>query len=143
MRFGIGFIAAALIAGAPAAFAQDVQISPDQANSKAQAAAGTVQVHVNAYRSRNLTQFVNTFAPNAVVTMNGVTLANGRQEIRELYRLNFTDAGPQIRVDRSGMNGDNVYLSVAYTFADGTEICCSYSEYQIVGGQITRLDTQG
>nr|WP_298926761.1 nuclear transport factor 2 family protein [uncultured Erythrobacter sp.] len=143
MRFGIGFIAAALIAGAPAALAQDVKISPDQANSKTQAAAGTVQAHINAYRSRNLTQFVNTFAPNAVVTMNGVTLANGRQEIRELYRLNFTDAAPQIRVDRSGMNGDNVYLSVAYAFADGTETCCSYSEYQIVGGQITRLDTQG
>ncbi|MCK0128771.1 nuclear transport factor 2 family protein [Erythrobacter sp. F6033] len=133
MRFKVMMVAAAMMAATPSAVAQE--------NTQTPAAARAVQAHVDAYRARNLDRYVRTFAPNAVVTMNGVVLANGHEEIRALYRLNFTEDAPKIRIDDSGMTGDRVYLSVGYVFANGSEECCSYSEYTVSGGKITRLDT--
>lgn len=108
-------------------------------NSETDAASvRAVQAHIDAYRSGNLDQFVATFAPDAVVTANGMT-AVGRAEIKQMYALNFGPGAPGIRIDDSGMRGSNVYLSVAYTLTDGSEVCCSYSEYQVVGGKIAYL----
>ncbi|MBV7259588.1 nuclear transport factor 2 family protein [Erythrobacter crassostreae] len=135
MRFKLMLAAAAMMVAAPVAMAQE--------NTQTPGAARAVQGHVDAYRSGNLERYVRSFAPNAVVTMNGVVLANGHAEIRALYRLNFAEGAPKIRIDDSGVNRDRVYLSVAYVFADGSEQCCSYSEYLVSGGKITRLDTQG
>ncbi|WP_185960168.1 nuclear transport factor 2 family protein [Erythrobacter insulae] len=112
-------------------------------NGQDQSAARAVQAHVDAYRSGDLGRFLGTFAPDAIVNLNGVTVATGHQQISALYRVNFVQGAPAIRVDSSGMNGDLLFLSIAYIFPDGSEVCCSYSEYEVTNGKITRLYTQG
>ena len=97
-----------------------------------------VQRHVDAYRSGNLDRFVATFAPDAEVYANGI-VANGRAEIRALYAANFAAGAPSIRIHDSGISGDMVFLSVGYVFANGEEVCCSFSEYEVVGEEISYL----
>ncbi|GMN02750.1 nuclear transport factor 2 family protein [Erythrobacter sp. MTPC3] len=136
MQFRIALAAAAFVAAVPAAVSAPMAMA--QENAADAASIRAVQAHVDAYRSGNLDRFVATFAPDAVVTANGMT-AVGRAQIKQMYALNFGPGAPGIRIDDSGMSGGNVYLSVAYTFADGTEVCCSYSEYQVKGGKIASL----
>lgn len=100
----------------------------------------TVQAHVDAYRSGDLDRFVATFSSDATVDAGGM-IAKGHAEIREFYATNFADDDFRhtLRVVDSGMSEGRVYLSAAYTFSDGVERCCSYSEYEISDGKITHL----
>lgn len=134
MRFQMMIAAAALWSASPAAMAQD-EAEPDRA-------VQAVQAHVDAYRTGNLERFLTTFAPDAVVVANGV-VATGRNEIRELYRMNFIPGAPSIRIVESGKEGETVYLTIAYTFADGGERCCSYSQYTVRNGRIVYLEAHG
>ncbi len=104
--------------------------------------ASVVQAHVNAYRSGNLDAFVATFSKDARVEANGM-VAVGHSQIRALYALNFKPNAPKIKVMDSGMSGPNVYITVSYVFTDGSERCCSYSEYTVKNGKITDLIATG
>lgn len=134
MRVKALIAAAAMLAASPVTATQDEVEKPS--------ASEVVQVHVDAYRSGHLERFVRTFSPDAVVVANGM-VARGRYEIREIYRLNFAPGAPGIRIVESGADGDTVYLTVAYTFADGGERCCSYAEYTVKNGKIVHLESRG
>lgn len=130
----------------PAAFAEQVDNSAAAVDSaeeaEARARIAAVQAHVDAYRSGNLDRFVATFTPDAEVYANGM-VAVGREQIRALYAANFAPGAPSIRIDDSGINGELVFLSVGYVFADGREMCCSLSEYEVSDGKIAYLATSG
>jgi len=131
IRRGVLAVAALAALAAPSASAQ-----PQNANE--QAAIRAVQAHIDAYRSWNLERFVATFAPDATVVANGMT-ATGHAQIRAFYAKNFEDVPHTIRIVDSAIDGSVVTVTIAYTFADGRERCCSYSEYVASGGKITFL----
>ena len=129
MRAPIAIAAAASLFAAPVAFAQ---ASPQT----------IVQRHVDAYRAGDLERFVATFAHDATVNVNGVEVT-GHSRIHAMYRENFKEGAPTIRIEDSGMSDEIIYLTVAYVFEDGSEECCSYSEYTVVDGKIVFLRTSG
>ena len=106
-----------------------------------QAAVSAVQANIDAYRSWDLDRFVATFAPDAVVMANGIT-AKGHAQIRAFYASNFAGVPHTIRIVESDIEDGVVTVTVAYTFSDGQELCCSYSEYVAQGGKITFLSAQ-
>ncbi len=97
-----------------------------------------VQSHVDTYRSWDLDAFVDTFTKDAIVMVDGDT-ATGHAEIRDFYRSNFADTAHSVKIIESGMRKGMVYLTISYTFADGMERCCSYSEYYVEDGKISYL----
>lgn len=101
-----------------------------------------IQRHIDAYRSGNLDTFVSTFTPDAVVRADGF-VAIGHDQIKALYELNFEPGAPEIRVHDSGIDGDKVTVSVGYVFANGQEICCSVSEYEVRNGRVSAMRTRG
>ncbi|EAQ29560.1 lysyl-tRNA synthetase [Erythrobacter sp. NAP1] len=133
----------AAIAPAIALAQEPVQKASETASAEAQQAAkiAAIQRHVDAYRSGDLDAFVATFAPDAIVRADGF-VAMGRDQIRALYELNFIPGAPQLKVLDSGVNGENIYLSVSYVFEGGQEMCCSYSEYEVrADGKIAFLQS--
>ena len=114
-------------------------LAPNATAQSGDGAAAVVQNHVDAYRSGDLDRFVATFSKDATVVGNGV-VAKGRSEIRAFYAPNFVASAPTIRIADSSMVGKEVYLSIAYIFADGSEQCCSSSYYTVRGGKISRLE---
>lgn len=129
MRAPIAIAAIASLFAAPVAFAQ---ASPQT----------VVQRNVDAYRAGDLERFVSTFAHDATVVANGLEVT-GQSRIHALYRKNFEEDGHKIRIVESSMENGRIYLTVAYVFADGSEACCSYSEYTVVDGKIVYLHTEG
>ncbi len=129
MRAPLLLAALASLAVAPSAFAQ---ASPQT----------VVQRNVDAYRSGDLDRFVSTFAHDATVVFNGVEV-NGQAQIHNIYRLNFEAGAPDIRIEESSMDGNRIFLRIAYVFADGSVACCSFSEYTIVDGKIAYLRAEG
>lgn len=116
-------------------------ISPATAqprNAYEQEAAAAVQRHVDAYRSWDLDRFVDTFAVDATVQVDGKS-AKGHSQIRAFYARNFADPPHTIRILESGIRRGMVFMTVAYTFADGSNRCCSYSEYFVQNGKIMFL----
>lgn len=97
-----------------------------------------VQNHVDVYRSWDLEAFVDTFAEDAQIMVDGRS-ARGRAQIREFYRSNFEDVPHTIQIVESGIDKGLVYLTVAYRFEDGYERCCSYGEYYVKDGKIAFL----
>lgn len=97
-----------------------------------------VQNHVDIYRSWDLDAFVDTFAVDAVVMLDGQT-ATGHAEIRSLYASNFADIPHSIKILESGLRRGMVYMTASYIFEDGYERCCSYSQYFVKDGKITLL----
>ena len=98
-----------------------------------------VQNHVDVYRAWDLEAFVDTFAEDAQIMVDGRS-AKGRAQIREFYRSNFEDVPHTIQIIESGVNKGMVYLTVAYRFEDGYERCCSYGEYYVKNGKIAFLN---
>lgn len=131
MRPIITAICAAALMGAPAA-AQD--------SDPVAEASAVVQNHVDAYRSGNIDRFVATFAKDATVVANGISMT-GHKDIKAFYALNFGKDAPEIQIVESGVVDGRIYMAVAYIFADGNELCCSYSEYTVEDGKITYLES--
>ncbi len=129
MRAPIAIVALASLLAAPVAFAQ---ASPQT----------VVQRHIDAYRSGDLNRFVATFAYDATIVVNGVEIT-GQSRIHAMYRKNFEEGAPKIRIVESSVEDGRIYLTVAYVFENGSEACCSYSEYTIVDGKIVYLHTEG
>jgi|GEM_PF-2965820 len=107
---------------------------------EADANIAAVQTHIDAYRSGDLDQFVATFTKDAVVRVDGF-VAIGHEQIKALYALNFEPDAPILRVYDSGVDGELVRVSIGYVFADGQEICCSASEYEVTNGKVSFLRT--
>ena len=130
MRF-LALIAAAALSATPLvpAFAQ-------------QAEAEVVQRHIDAYRARDMSAFLNTFSADAVLVYGGMEF-RGRAEIRQAYSLNFVPDAPRIEVRSSGAENGMIWMETAYRFANGEEICCGYSEYTVQAGKITMLVVSG
>ena len=120
-------LAAALTIGAPA---------------KAEGEVALVQQHIDAYRAKNMDAFLATFAPDAVLTYEGMVF-RGRQQIAQAFALNFAPDAPRMYIVDSGSDGRVVYMQSGYVFGDGTDICCGYSEYRVEGGQIVSLTVSG
>lgn len=108
--------------------------------SEANARIAVVQAHIDAYRSGDLDQFVATFAKDAVVRADGF-VAIGHEQIKALYALNFEPGAPGIRIHESVIDGEVVRVSIGYVFADGQEMCCSASEYEVTNGKVSFLRT--
>jgi len=127
MRAPFLIAALASLAMAPSAFAQ---ASPQT----------VVQRHIDAYRAGDLDRFVATFAHDATVVVDGEEVT-GQSRIHSLYRTKFAEDAPTIRIEDSGMTDGQIYLTIAYVFEDGSEECCSYSEFTIIDGKIVFLQT--
>jgi hypothetical protein len=112
------------------------------AAEEAHSRIAVIERHIDAYRSGDLEAFVATFTPDAVVRADGF-VAIGHEQIKALYELNFEPGAPQLRVHDSGVEGDKVTVSVGYLFADGQEMCCSVSEYEVRGGRVSAMRTRG
>lgn len=97
-----------------------------------------VQTHVDVYRSWDLDAFVETFAPDATVMIDGKA-ANGHAEIRQSYASTFEDDPHTVQILESGVRKGLVYLTMSFTFEDGKERCCSYIEYYVKDGKIAYL----
>ncbi len=159
MRKFLGLAAAGLLITGPATWAQSAEnegadaqpgdaestASTDAASDAAAAAeaamaadARAIQAHVNAYRTGNIDRFLDSFTPDAIVTVNGIT-AQGRAELRKLYALNFRPGAPKLEIMDSGISGPNVYLTTRYRLANGGELCCGYSEYTVRDGKIAQI----
>ena len=137
-----GFLSGVLLA-APLALltptlAAETQAPADAQTAQNEAKVAAVQAHVDAYRSGDLDRFVATFTPDAEVHANGM-VARGHDEIRAFYRLNFGPQAPEIKIIDSGFAGEFVLLTAGYTFSNGSELCCSYSEYEVRDGKISYL----
>lgn len=100
--------------------------------------ADVIQAQVDAYRARDMDAFIATFAKDARVEANGM-VAVGHAQIRAFYALNFKKGAPTVKIVDSGMSGPNVYITASYTFSNGREECCSYSEYTVENGKVTQL----
>ncbi len=146
MRLVGARIAAMALLNAASAAAQSNPEPADVVQQASDTEAGekivVIQDHVDAYRARDLDRFIATFAPDAEVYANGL-VAVGRAEIRALYRLNCAPNAPTIRVYESGSAGEFIYLSIAFVLSSGEELCCTYSEYEVVDGKITYLAASG
>ncbi len=94
-----------------------------------------VQVHVDAYRAWDLDAFVDTFAEDATVMLDGKA-ATGRAAIRDLYAAQFAGEPHTITVLESGVRRGLVHLTLSYAFEDGRERCCAYAEYYAKEGKI-------
>lgn len=144
MKFAITTSVALALAGFASAAAS--QPSPDQRSVQAIDAdsdrRAAIERHIEAYRSGNLDRFVATFAPDAEVYANGLT-ARGRAQIRDLYRLNFAPGAPKIRIESIEIGERYIFVSAGFVLPDGSEMCCSISEYEIVDGQVTYLAASG
>lgn len=101
-----------------------------------------VQAHIDAYRARNLNAFLGTFSDDAVLVYQGLTF-RGRSEIRTAFSLNFQPDAPTIYLVDSGIQGEQVWMQAGYTFADGSDMCCSLSRYTVRGGKIVHLEVSG
>mgnify|MGYP001815474923 CR=1 FL=1 len=120
--------------------AQDGPPSQQTSAPSDQAKIAAVQRHVDAYRSGSLDRFVATFTPDAEVYANGM-VAVGHAQIRALYAANFAPGAPSITIENSGLSNGQVFLSVGYVFDNGEQMCCSYTEYEVVGGKISYLES--
>lgn len=143
IRFFISAAAAAAALGpipiaTSVAFAQDENTKAARVDPAEEAAAKAVQRHIDAYRSGSLSQFIATFAPDAVVTLNGVSF-QGHAALRESYAPNFTMNMPAPRVIESGWTGSQIYLWTISQLPDGSEIR-AYEVYTVSGGLIARVD---
>ena len=113
---------------------------PAQSVDELNAKLAVVQAHIDAYRSGDIDEFVETFSKDAVVRVDGF-VAIGHDQIKALYALNFAPGAPTLRIYESGTHGELVQVSIGYIFADGQEICCSVSEYEVTHGKVSFLRT--
>ncbi|MEE4208342.1 MAG: nuclear transport factor 2 family protein [Parvularcula sp.] len=137
-------IAAAVIAVLPAAATAQADISPASVavDANPQERIDAIERHIDAYRSGDLDAFVDTFTPDAIVRADGF-VAIGREQIKRLYELNFAPGAPALKVHGKGIEGDVVTVSHGYILADGQELCCAVSEYKIVDGRVSFIETRG
>ncbi|MEE4199516.1 nuclear transport factor 2 family protein [Erythrobacter sp.] len=141
---------ACVLAAGCAAFAMPASLGAQSATEASAVSApaseqeriAVVQQHIEAYRSGDIDRFVATFAPDAIVRADGF-VAMGRDQIKRLYELNFEPGAPQLKVHRKGVDGDLVTVSHGYVLADGQELCCTVSEYRIVDGKVSLVETRG
>ena len=139
MKVLAGLIAfSTLLCAFPASSQYQTRSAADTPNPADQARLEVIRHHIDAYRARDLDRFVASFAPDAEVYANGIR-AKGHNEIRALYRLNFAPNTPKIRIQGQSTTPDFIILTVGYILPTGEEICCSISEYEVIGGKITYL----
>ena len=104
--------------------------------------ASVVQRHIDAYRARNMTEFLKTFAPDAVVNYEGMEF-RGHTQIRKVYSANFTPDAPKVVIYSSGGENGAVWIETGYVFPNGEELCCGFSEYTVANGKITYVSVSG
>lgn len=110
--------------------------------AQAQDPVAVVQTQLDAYRAKNMDIFLATFADDAVLVYEGMQF-RGKAQIRQAYALNFAPDAPSIYLVSSGADGNIVYFQSGYRFADGRDICCGYSEYDVQNGKIVSLVVSG
>lgn len=111
----------------------------------AQDARDVISEHNAAYNSGDFDTFINTFAEDAVVVVEGYEY-RGRDQIAQSYAPNFGPGAPRANVERMGRaSGGGVVQRESYVYADGTEVCCTVTAIYVEDGQITRIlvDTGG
>lgn len=108
-------------------------------------ASDVISEHNAAYNSGDFETFINTFAEDAVVVVEGYEY-HGREQIAESYAPNFGPGAPRASVTRMGRaSGGGVVQRESYVYEDGTEVCCTVTAIYVEDGQITRIlvDTGG
>ncbi len=135
MAAGFALGCASLLAAQDDAGAKE---AAEVSTSTEQERIAAVEAHIEAYRSGDIDRFIATFTPDAEVYSNGI-VAKGRDEIRALYRLNFQPGAPKVEIQDCDASGQFVFVSVAYVFSDGREICCSVSEFEVRDGKISYI----
>lgn len=94
---------------------------------------------VDAYSRFDFRAFIDQFADDAEArTVDGSQVHRGKSKIRSLYRTNFQQRWPVVRIVESRTDGNHVILTEAYPQHD-RELCCSVTEYVVENGKITAM----
>lgn len=104
-----------------------------------------VRVHNEAYTQGDFDRFIETFADDAVVVVEGHEY-RGRDQIAASYAPNFGPGAPQAIIQRAGRaSGGGIVQRESYRYEDGTELCCTVTAIWVEDGQIARIlvDTGG
>lgn len=104
-----------------------------------------VRQHNEAYTQGDFDRFLETFADDAVVVVEGYEY-RGRDAIADSYAANFGPGAPQPIIERQGRaSGGGIVQRESYVYDDGTEICCTVTAIWVEDGQIARIlvDTGG
>ncbi|MCB2066725.1 MAG: nuclear transport factor 2 family protein [Erythrobacter sp.] len=105
----------------------------------AQTQRDVVSEHNAAYSAGDFDAFMQTFADDAVVVVEGYEF-RGRAAIAQSYAPNFGPGAPQARIQRAGRaTGGGVVQRESYVYADGTEVCCTVTAIWVEGGEIVRV----
>jgi len=93
----------------------------------------------DAYSKWDFDAFMAEFADNAVArTADGSQVHRGKRAIREIYRTNFRQRWPVVRIVSTETNGNRVTYREAYP-RDDRETCCSTTEFVVEDGKIVEL----
>lgn len=104
-----------------------------------------VRQHNDAYTQGDFDRFIETFAEDAVVVVEGYEY-RGRDEIAQSYAASFGPGAPQAFIERQGRaSGGGIVQRESYRYDDGTEVCCTVTAIWVEDGQIARVlvDTGG
>lgn len=105
----------------------------------AQQARDVVSEHNAAYSAGDFDAFMDTFADDAVVVVEGYEF-RGRDAIAQSYAPNFGPGAPQARIRRQGRaSGGGVVQRESYVYEDGTEVCCTVTAIWVEQGEIVRV----
>ena len=104
-----------------------------------------VRQHNMAYTQGDFDRFIETFADDAVVVVEGHEY-RGIEAIASSYAPNFGPGAPRAVIERQGRaSGGGIVQRESYVFPDGTEICCTVTAIYVENGRISRIlvDTGG
>lgn len=104
-----------------------------------------LRVHNEAYTQGDFDRFIETFAADAVLVVEGYEY-RGRDEIAASYAPSFGPGAPQAIIERQGRaSGGGIVQRESYVYEDGTEVCCTVTAIWVEDGQIARVlvDTGG
>lgn len=108
-------------------------------------AQSVVEQHNTAYSSGDFETFLDTFAQDAVVVVEGHEY-RGRDAIAASYAPNFGPGAPRAVIERQGRaSGGGIVQRESYVFDDGTKVCCTVTAIWVEDGRISRIlvDTGG
>ncbi len=104
-----------------------------------------VRVYNEAYTQGDFDRFIETFAEDAVVVVEGYEY-RGRDQIAASYASNFGPDAPQAIIERQGRaSGGGIVQRESYVYNDGTQVCCTVTAIWVEDGRISRMlvDTGG
>ena len=94
--------------------------------------------HAAAYQAKNLNAFLQFYASNAEVHLDGMVF-RGHAQIRAAYQLNFAPGAPKTQVVERYVDGNTVTDIEQIIMPDGEVFCCQSATYTVSGNKIVKV----